>query len=430
MAGPGRSLKAAALVGLFLSAGCGETAERPLQLWGLGREGEVVPELIPAFERAHAGTRVQVQQIPWTAAHEKILTAFVGESGPDLAQVGNTWIPELAAIGAIEPLDAYVAGSRAVLAADFFPGVWQTNVVDGHVWGIPWYVDTRLLFYRRDLLAEVGFPEAPRTWSGWLESMRRLEARAGPEGFPLLLPTDEWQPLVAMALQKGAPLLKDGDRRGFFEDPRFRAAFDVYREIYRRGYAPVVSNSQVGNLYQQFAQGTFCYFITGPWNLGEFRRRLPPAMQDRWATAPLPAPDGTPWPGVSVAGGASLVIFRSSQQKARAWELIEHLSRTEQQVRFFKLTGDLPTRQSAWSTPELAGDPQSLAFRDQLLRVEPTPKVPEWEQIVALLMERTEAVIRGRVPPERALAALDDEVDRLLEKRRWLLAQRAQKEKQ
>lgn len=414
-------MRAAPLLALLLLAGCADRSDRPLQLWALGREGEVVQELIPEFQR-RSGMRVDAQQIPWTAAHEKILTAFVGESSPDLAQVGNTWIPELAAIGAIEPLGPYLRGSQ-VRQDDYFPGIWDTNVVDGQIWGIPWYVDTRLLFYRRDLLAEAGFPEMPRTWSGWMEAMRRIEERAGSKGFPLLIPTDEWQIPVSLAFQKGAPLLRDGDRWGSFREPRFRSAFDFYLGIYRRGYAPVVSNSQFGNLYQQFAAGTFAMYITGPWNLGEFRRRLPPEMQDRWATAPLPAPDGQPWPGTSVAGGASLVLFRSSQRKAEAWKLIEYLSQPEQQVRFFQLTGDLPARRSAWSTPELAGDPQAQAFWQQLQRVQSMPKVPEWEQIATLLFERSEAAVRGRATADEALTILDRDVDRLLEKRRWLLAQ-------
>ncbi|MES1245376.1 MAG: sugar ABC transporter substrate-binding protein [Acidobacteriota bacterium] len=414
-------LRAGSLVlALGFLAGCADGRDRPLQFWGLGREGEEAPKILPAH--------VISQQIPWSAAHEKILTAFVGNSAPDIGQVGNTWIPELSAIGAIEPLDEYLKNSKAVLANDYFPGIWDTNVMDGHVWGIPWYVDTRLLFYRRDLLEEVGFKEAPRTWSGWMEAMSRLERRAGPKGFAILLPTDEWQPPIAMALQKGAPLLRDHDRWAVFREPRFVSAYETYRDIYRRGYASVVPNSQVGNLYQQFAQGTFAMYVTGPWNLGEMRNRLPPEMQDRWATAPMPAPDGDPWPGASVAGGASLVLFRSSERKAEAWQVIEHLSRPEQQVRLFRLTGDLPARKSAWTTPELSRDPQARAFWQQLQNVKPTPKVPEWEQIATLFFEHSELAIRGRATTDQALRALEADVNRLLEKRRWLMDQKENRE--
>ena len=77
---------------LLLLAGCARPATQTttLRFWGMGREGEVVSELVPEFERRHPGIRVEVQQIPWSAAHEKLLTGFVGRSMPDLFQLGNT----------------------------------------------------------------------------------------------------------------------------------------------------------------------------------------------------------------------------------------------------------------------------------------------------------------------------------------------------
>ena len=68
----------------------------------MGREGEVVSQLLPGFEKEHPGIKVQVQQIPWSAAHEKLLTAYVGEATPDIAMLGNTWVPEFVALDALE----------------------------------------------------------------------------------------------------------------------------------------------------------------------------------------------------------------------------------------------------------------------------------------------------------------------------------------
>ena len=103
-----------------------------------------------------------MQQIPWTAAHEKLLTAFVGESMPDVAQIGNTWMPEFRTLGALEDLDAAGRALAVVTQASYFPGIWDTNVVDGTLCGIPWYVDTRVLFYRTDLLEAAGRRRAAR----------------------------------------------------------------------------------------------------------------------------------------------------------------------------------------------------------------------------------------------------------------------------
>ena len=68
-----------------------------LRIWAMGREGEVLSQLIPGFEKEHPDIHVEVQQIPWTAAHEKLLTAYVGDATPDIAMLGNTWVPEFVA---------------------------------------------------------------------------------------------------------------------------------------------------------------------------------------------------------------------------------------------------------------------------------------------------------------------------------------------
>ena len=92
-----------------------------ITFWAMGHEGEVVGQLMPEFER-RTGIHVRVQQVPWSAAHEKLLTAYVGETTPDVSQMGNTWIPEFAAINAIEPLAERVAQS-SIRQQNYFPGI-------------------------------------------------------------------------------------------------------------------------------------------------------------------------------------------------------------------------------------------------------------------------------------------------------------------
>ena len=176
----------------------------------------------------------------------------------------------------------------------------------------------------------------------------------------------------------------------------------------------------MANLYQEFARGSFAMYVSGPWNLGEFAARMPDSLKDAWDTAPLPGPTG-PESGVSTAGGSSLVLFRASRHQAEAWRWIEFLSRPESQRKFFHISGDLPARREAWDDSTLASNPRALAFRTQFERVKPTPLVPEWEQIATRLQERAEAAIRGASSDDSALVQLDRDVDKILEKRRWIL---------
>jgi len=415
----GVALAAVTVIGL---EGCGAAAGNgvTLRFWAMGREGEVVQELVRDFERENPGVRVRVQQIPWSAAHEKFLTAYVGDATPDIAQMGNTWMSEFAALGALEPLSPSL-GTSTVAESSYFEGIWDTNVIDGEPLGVPWYVDTRLIFYRRDLFARAGYDRMPDTWGEWRKALLAVKRRAGPNGYALFLPPNEYEPLLVMGLGTGSPFLSENGTRGAFSEPRFRRAFDFYAGLYRDSLSPPLRNNEIANIYQEFARGYFAAYITGPWNLGEFASRLPDSLQDAWATAPMPGPDG-PASGASLAGGASLVVFRGSKHKAEAWRLVEFLSRPDQQLRFYHLTGDLPARREAWSDSALTGDPRIRAFGDQLTRTVSMPKVPEWELIANRLRDYAERVVRGGEPADSTLAELDRDVSRLLEKRRWLLA--------
>ena len=410
-----------AAAGLCAGA-CAREDAHVLNFWAMGREGEVAAELVAAFERENPGLRVRVEQLPFSAAHEKLLTAYAGDATPDIAQVGNTWLPEFVALDAIAPLDESIRASAVIDAGDYDPGIVATNVLEGKQYGVPWYVDTRLLFYRRDLLAQAGFREPPRDWDEWLRMASAIKRLVGEDRYAVLLPLNEYEPFVALWLQQGEPLLREGGRFGNFRSPGFARTLEFYLSMYQRKLAPPVTNNEVANVYIEFARGYFSFYISGPWQIGELKRRLPSEMQSSWMTAPLPGPKG---PGASSAGGSSLAIFRRSPRKEAAWRLVEFLSRPKVQQEFYRLTGNLPARRSAWADPALAHDPYARAFREQLDRVRPMPQVPEWERIATELRLVMEKVLHGDIPVGRVAEEMDARADRILEKRRWMLDRRA-----
>ena len=416
-----RALLRGGAAGALALGGCTPRGDGPLRFWAMGREGEVVGGLLADFEREHPGLAVRVEQLPWTAAHEKLLTAFAGDATPDVAQLGNTWIAELAALGALEPLQPWLdkppPGEGRIAAGDYFEGIWRTNQIDGTLYGLPWYVDTRLLFYRRDLFVRAGVHAMPETWAGFSQALDALQRAGTPH--PLLLPVAEFEPLLAFALQQDEPLLRDGGRYGNFRGAGFRRALAFYMAQFASGHAPSVPGGEIANLWQEFGRGTFAAFISGPWNIGELDRRLPAALRTSWATAALPGPHG---PGASTAGGSSLVVFRRSRRRADAMRLLAFLSRPAVQLRFHALTGDLPPRRSAWALPPLASDTRAAAFAQQLERARAAPAVPEWERIAQEMQLVATRAVHERWSVEQAAATLDARVDDFLAKRRWMLA--------
>ena len=406
---------------LFLTCKSSTQRSTEITFWGMGSEGEVVQTLLPEFEQQNPGIRVKVQMIPWTAAQEKLITAYASENLPDAFQLGNTWIPQFVALNAIEKLDGRIAQSRTIHPNNYFSGIWNTNIINQSLYGIPWYIDTRVLFYRTDILKKANFQVPPKTWDELYRLSKQIRILQGDrDEYAIYLPTNEWATFVIFSLQAGAQLLKEDNCYGNFNSPEFKKAFRFLIRFHREKLAPI-GISQVSNVYQAFADGYFAMYISGPWNVKEFKRWMKDTLADEWMTAPLPAPDEH-YPGVSLAGGSSLVMSQKSRHKKAVWKFFEYLSVPTVQIKFFRLSSDLPAVRSAWQDTLLQNDPYMKAFYEQFHHVVATPKIAEWEQIAfSKIQQYAEMAARGVLTVDEALRRLDTDVDRILEKRRWLL---------
>lgn len=408
---------------LFCVSGCGagENKTTEITFWGMGTEGEKIQKVIPEFERRNPGIKVKVQMVPWTAAQEKLISSFAAENTPDLCQLGNTWVPQFVLLEALESLDGYISKSKSLKSANYFPGIWNTNEVTGKIFGIPWYIDTRIIYYRKDIFKKAGYDAPPKTWDELLDLSRKIvKMQNDPNKYAIYLPTNEWAPFVIFGLQNGSDLIKDNWTYGNFSGKKFLEAFKFLIKFHKEKLTPM-GVSQVTNVYQAFQQEFFAMYISGPWNIPEFKKWMKDSTGENWGTTPLPGKNG--FPGVSLAGGSSLVMFKNSKNKEAAWKFIEFLSEKNTQLAFYRETNNLPAVISAWDEPYFKNDPFIKAFYDQFQNVVATPKIPEWEQIVfSKLQQFAEYAARGTMTEEEAMAAMDKEVNLILEKRRWLLS--------
>ena len=98
---------------------------------------------------------------------------------------------------------------------------------------------------RRDLrlLEAAGFSEPPRSWQQWSEMLAGIARRAPPGRHAVLLPLNEFEPLLALALQQEDPLLREDGRWGNFSTPGFRRTLAFYLEMFRRGWAPTATST-------------------------------------------------------------------------------------------------------------------------------------------------------------------------------------------
>jgi len=393
-------------------------AEKVLTVWAMGAEGRKISEVARLFEKENPGVKIITQAIPWGAAHEKLVTSVVGGIPPDISQMGTTWMAEFYAMEALEPLDEYIKNSVVIKKEKFFEGSWNTNVMEEKVWGIPWYVDTRILFYRKDLLSKVGFNHPPRTWDELKKIGKALAKDIDGDGkidkWGINIPAGGggvWSDLGIFVWQNNANFLSKDNKASSVLEPEFVEAFKFYTSLFKEKIAPVEGGIDV-NLFQAFRTGFYPMFISGPWMIELTEKELPD-LKGKWDVSPLWMNEKTKR-FTSFVGGCNLVIFKKSKNKDLAFKFIEFLSTKENQVYWYKITGDLPSLRDAWKDKYFDDKPMLKAFGKQLEDTQNPPNIPEWEQIANIVGRYVEKVTFGKQDENTVLQNMSLEIDTVL----------------
>lgn len=384
------------------------TTREPLRMWAMSWEGDYSPLLMPPFTAA-TGIDVEVQSLPTTASHEKLLIATAGGALPDVFMLFNGWVPEFATIDAIAPVPS------PAIVAGLVPGLLEAIRLQGRDFAVPWSVAPQVNFYRTDLLAAEGYDAPPGDWAGLLEMGRALKRRR-PDEYVFLMLLNWPTAIVNMLQQIGASTLRDRNTRGNFRSAEVREVFAYYATFFAEGLAPKALSTEVQDPVGAFAQGYFAVWPSNPTTLRDFAQRGVP--RDRWKTARCAGPHG---PTRLSGQSASLCVSATTRRPDDAWALVRHLTSVPSELHFQRAIGNLPAREAAWRSPQL-DRPELAAFAEQMRDPAFDPPVIEWEQIMIQVQFAAERVVRGIETIPQALAGLDDRVDRLLAKRRSLVA--------
>ncbi len=332
------------------------------------------------------------------------MTAVVGGMAPDISQLGTTWMPEFRAMNALEPLNGFMASSP-LDTGDFFPGARESNIQQEKWYGLPWYVDTRVMFYRTDLAAKAGYDKFPADWAGFYKFSKAL-ARSKEGGYAFALPTNDWQIFLMFYWQNGGELLKGSPLTA----GKFEGTVDYLKRFFDEKLAPLEGGNDTDQL-TAFESGYFPVFISGPWMISQLETSKP-RLNGRWATAPLPAGERR----ASFMGGCNLVMFRSSPRKALAWKFMEFMAGPEMQAKWYAMSGDLPASRKAWNAQPLSKNPQLASFRTGLDTAKAPPQVPEWESIAGSINDAVEEAVFGRVTAQAAREKLSARIEKILAK--------------
>ena len=291
------------------------------------------------------GIRVNYEIVGWDTAWSRISTAIITGEGVDVFQVGTTWNPQLAATGGLSKLNIdEFGGAGAFMAANL-----ESTTYKGEYYGVPWFAETRVLYYNKDMFAAAGV-EPPQTYEELVEVGKKLIATHGQGRAIAIAGTNAWDLIHNWAIilwAFGGDLVDTSAKRAIFNGPEGVAAMEYYVDLVRLGLA-----SRATAEYNQdqadaaFINGNVAMAFMGPWNIADIEVQNP--SLNYGVVEPPAGPTGR----ASFSGGSNLVVLGASPNKDAAIAWIKFLLRHENLVSYTRdLSKMLPAKVDAFNDP-------------------------------------------------------------------------------
>ena len=237
-----------------LVAACGAADDRPapaatkrpatIQYWAryAGAIGEVEERSLPVFKARAPHLTVErtfVGAGTYDNLLEKVTTSFASGTAPDVFNIGSSGIATYAHPGYVLQLDA--DGRLRKEAEDFFAPPNAIGKYRGKLYGMTWYIDSRMPLYRKDLLAEVGLPAdrkgLPKTWDQFREVAKRLSKWDGAQiarvGFDVPK-TGDAKLFMQLIAQQGKGIYNAEMSRVQFDGPEGQRALQLLVDLVHR----------------------------------------------------------------------------------------------------------------------------------------------------------------------------------------------------
>jgi multiple sugar transport system substrate-binding protein len=419
----GTGLAGAALLGGSL-AGCGgggeESGTTEITLTFIPDEAGGLANLIEGFNRQHRGEiQVKWREMPAASADyfEQIQAELQsGQSNVDVIGGDVIWPAQFAANGWILDLsDRFTGGMQQ----DYLEGPLGSVLYDGKVWGVPWFTDAGMFYYRTDLLEEAGFSEPPGTW----DEMKEISARVVQDGgarYGYVFQGSQDEGGVVDALEhvwnSGGDVL-DGERV-IINSPEAEQGLSLRRSMIVDGIAPQASGDYTTQESQVvFTNGDAVFMRNWPFVYGLLSdpetSQVKPEQVD---IAPLPVASEADQ-SFSGLGGWNFMVNAASEDKLdQIWTFIEYMSAPEQQRTFALESARLPTLTGLYEDQEVLEKlPVADLGRESLENARPRPVSPFYSDMSLAMAEQFNAALKGEVPVGQALENLQEELQNIVD---------------
>ena len=267
-----------ATAGCCAATACARPDDRVLRFWAMGREGEVATQLLRAFEREHPGCASRCSSCPGaqpTRSCSPRSPATRRRTSPSSATPGS---PSSSRWTRSSRCDAGIRGSQQVDPARLLSRhLGHQRHRTGGTTACPGTSTRGCCSTAATCSPQAGFAAPPRDWAEWMRMLVAIKERVGRRALRAPAAAQRVRAAAgALRCSRASRCCATAAATGNFREPGLRARAAVLpRRCSSGAWRRRSRNNEIANVWNEFARGYFTFYITGPWNIGEFKRRLP-----------------------------------------------------------------------------------------------------------------------------------------------------------
>src|SRR5437667_12388518 len=309
-------------------------------------------KLVPEFESAHSGIKVNIVTLPEDQIRQQVTQDVATQSGRfDLFTIGTYEVPLWANKKWLENLDPYIAKDSSYDPGDLIPGIKTALTYKGNLYAVPFYGESSMLMYRKDLLAatRITMPDHP-TWDQVAAAARAVNS-SSVNGICLRgLPGwgEQLAPLDTVINTYGGRWF-DQSWNATLNTPQWKDAVSFYVNLIKTAGEPGAGNAGFTECLNAYNNGKVAMWYDATVGASNFTGDA--AKNSGYAYAPTKVKDWSGW-----LWAWSLGMPSSSKKKDAAWTFADWATSKD----YIKLVGSklgwahVPpgTRTSTYSLPE------------------------------------------------------------------------------
>jgi len=287
-------------------------------------------------------------------------------------------------------------------------------VYEGAIYGIPWFTDAGMLYYRQDLLEKAGYSEPPKTWTELQEMANKVKQDEGMKsGF--VFQGSQYEGGVCNGCEyiwtHGGNILDPNDpSKVIIDSPESAAGLATEHSMITSGATTkAVANYTETETDPAFLGGDAVFARNWPYMYAlAGTEDYPDVTPEQIGIAPLPLAEGQSQLA-SALGGWNMLINAATDKQEEAWEFVKFMTSEEsQRIRTLEATL-LPTRTSLYSDPEIAEKVPVVGLGEEALKnARPRPVSPYYSDMSLEMQEQFNLALKGDVSPEEAVKTLQE----------------------